>query len=463
MFEKEIPYQLIKANFTGFPRMVRVKQRFQDTCIADIEKEVFAQIQKLPLPDDLASKRIAITAGSRGIPNFRETITAIGRALKKRGAIPFVVPAMGSHGCGTAEGQTEVLATYGMTEETLEMPIVSSMETVLLGISESGAKVYCDKTAYEADGIVVCGRVKPHTDFRAPIESGLCKMMVVGLGNHQGAVSFHKTGEGDMGTRLQNAARLFLSKTKVLFAMALIDNAYHKTKRLEAVMPENILVREPELLIEAAQSMSRLLLHDIDTLVVDCFGKEISGAGMDPNITGRFLFAPHLRDPNYPHVKKIAVLRLTEASHGNAAGLGIIDYVSRKFAQALDLGVTYTNSLSSTLSLGKIPMVMNNDVDTIYAAASACGKGEIKDVRIVRIENTLELEHILVSENLLPEITERTDMELMGEPEEIAFDGQATWAICPDRPSVALRFLKSSAKKGLCENEDFHSSFFRPG
>lgn len=420
MFEKETPYRLIKANFTGFPRMTRVRQLFEDVFVSDVEEEVRARIRGLPLPD-LTGKKIAITAGSRGIPNVREAIRATGQELKARGANPFVVPAMGSHGHGTAEGQAEVLAAYGMTEKTLKMPIVSSMDTVRLGTSENGTAVFCDRTAHEADGIVVCGRVKPHTDFRAPIESGLCKMMVVGLGNHEGAVSFHKTGTGDMGSRLQNAAKLFLAETKVLFAVSLIDNAYHKTKKIEALMPRDILSREPDLLAEAARSMPRLLLREIDTLVVDWFGKEISGAGMDPNVTGRFLFAPHLRDPNYPHVKKIAALRLTEASHGNAAGLGIADYISRKFARALDLGVTYTNSLTSPLGLGKIPMVMNNDLDAIYAAASSCGKAEIGDVRIVRIRNTLELEHILVSENVLPEVAGRTDMEAVGAPEPFPF------------------------------------------
>lgn len=421
MFEKEIPYQLIKDNFSGFPRMIRVQQLFESGHIEDIQKEVHEQILKLPLPN-LAGKKIAITAGSRGIPNFKETIHAIGRELRARGAFPFVVPAMGSHGYGNAEGQSEVLATYGMTEETLAMPIISSMDTILLGTSESGAEIYCDKAAYNADGIVICGRVKPHTDFRAPIESGLCKMMVVGLGNHKGAVSFHKTGEGDMGTRLQNAAKLFLAQGKVLFAMALIDNAHHKTLKLEAVMPGKILSREPELLVEATRAMPKILLRDIDTLIVDWFGKEISGAGMDPNVTGRFLFAPHLSDPNYPHVKKIAALRLTEASRGNAAGLGIVDYISREFAKDIDLGVTYTNSLSSTLSLGKIPMVMNSDLDTIYAATSTCGKREIKDVKIIRIRNTLELDQLLVSENFLPEITQREDMKIIGDPEDISFD-----------------------------------------
>lgn len=420
-FDEEIPYQMIKPNFTGFSRMAEIEQRFPDDFVADVEAAVRGEISRLTLPD-LRGARIAITAGSRGIPNFGETVAAIGRLLREKGAQPFVVPAMGSHGNGDAQGQVEVLAACGMTEASLGMPIHSSMETVLLGTSESGAQIYCDKTAFEADGIVVCGRVKPHTDFRGPIESGLCKMMAVGLGNHEGAVAFHKTGRGEMSERLQSAARLFLAKTRVLFGVALIDNAYHRTKRIEAVPPGEILSREPDLLVEAAAAMPRLFVDEMDALIVDQYGKEISGAGMDPNITGRFLFAPHLRYPGYPYAKKIAILRLTEASHGNAAGLGIADYVSRSFAQRLDLGVTYTNSLSSTLSMGKIPMVMNNDLDTIYAAASCCGKPDVKEARIVRIKNTLEIERILVSENLLDELKEKPNVRVVREPEELCFD-----------------------------------------
>ena len=329
---------------------------------------------------------------------------------------------MGSHGGGTAEGQIEVLASLGMTDESLEMPIAAAMDTVVLGRSPEGVEVNCDVNAYGADYIVVCGRVKPHTDFRGPVESGLCKMMVVGLGKHRGAVSFHKTGGiFGMSERLQSSAKIFLEKTRVLFAMALIDNAYHQTKRLEAVMPEDVLAREPELLKEAAAAMPKIAFEDIDTLVVDQYGKEISGAGMDPNITGRFLFAPEKHMEGYPHTKKIAILRMTEMSHGNAAGLGIADFVCRKFAQELDLGATYTNSLSSPLCMAKIPMVMNNDLDTIYAAASACGKTEIKDVRIVRIHNTLELDHIWVSENYLPEVEKNPALEIVTGPAEMEF------------------------------------------
>jgi hypothetical protein len=309
-----------------------------------------------------------------------------------------------------------------MTRGALEMDIVSDMRTVSLGTSESGSEVFCDKTAFEADWIVVCGRVKPHTDFRAPIESGLCKMMVVGLGNHDGAVSFHKTGAGDMGGRLQSAARVFLSRAKVLFGMAILDNAAHKTKRLEAIPAKNILSREPELLKEAAAAMPRIWVEDIDALIVDYYGKEISGAGMDPNITGRMLFAPHVHVPGYPRVKKIALLRLTEASHGNAAGLGIADYITKKFADAIDLGATYTNSLSSQLGLAKIPMVMNDDNDAIYAAASVCGAPDVKDVRMVRIKNTLELDHIWISENIIPELAGSPNITVKGEPEDFQFD-----------------------------------------
>ena len=418
-FDKEINYKLIKTNFTGFPKMLRIKQKFPDEHVMDIDGAVHEEISKLPLPD-LKGKRVVVTAGSRGIPNFMECCRAIGRELRARGAEPFVVPAMGSHGGGTAEGQIEVLASLGMTEESLEMPISAAMDTVVLGRSPEGVEVNCDVNAYGADYIVVCGRVKPHTDFRGPVESGLCKMMVVGLGKHRGAVSFHKTGGiFGMSERLQSSARIFLEKTRVLFAMALIDNAYHQTKRLEAVMPEDVLVREPELLKEAAAAMPKIAFEDIDTLVVDQYGKEISGAGMDPNITGRFLFAPEKHMEGYPHTKKIAILRMTEMSHGNAAGLGIADFVCRKFAQELDLGATYTNSLSSPLCMAKIPMVMNNDLDTIYAAASACGKTEIRDVRIVRIHNTLELDHIWVSENYLLEIERNPNLEIIAGPAEM--------------------------------------------
>ena len=430
-FDKEIGYKLIKTNFTGFPRMIKVEQKFPRDHIADIDLAVRDEMAKLPLPD-LKGKRIAVTAGSRGIPNFMECCRAIGRELRARGAEPFVVPAMGSHGGGTAAGQIEVLAALGMTEETLEMPIVAAMDTVVLGRSPEGVEVNCDANAYGADHIVVCGRVKPHTDFRGPIESGLCKMMIVGLGKHRGAVSFHKTGGiFGMSERLQSSAKIFLEKTGVLFAMALIDNAYHQTKRIEAVMPCDILTREAELLKESAAAMPKIAFEDIDTLVVDQYGKEISGAGMDPNITGRFLFAPEMRAAGYPHPKKIAVLRLTEMSHGNAAGLGIADFVCRRFAEELDLAATYTNSLSSPLCMAKIPMVMNNDLDTIYAAASACGKTEMKDVRIVRIHNTLELDHIWVSESYLPEIEANPNLTIIDGPAEMTFGADGNLADLP--------------------------------
>lgn len=430
-FDSPIDYTLIKTGFSGFPKMIKIEQKFSSDHISDVDKLVHDEIAKLPLPD-LIGKSIAITAGSRGIPNFMETCRAVGRELRLKGALPFVVPAMGSHGGGTIEGQMEVLASLDMTEETLEMPIKATMDTVPLGRSPEGVEINCDENAYNADYIVVCGRVKPHTDFRGPIESGLCKMMVVGLGKHKGAVSFHKTGGiFGMSERLQSSAKIFLEKTNVLFAMALIDNAYHQTKRLEAVMPENIISRERDLLIEASTAMPKIFFEDIDTLLVDYYGKEISGAGMDPNITGRFLFAPEKRVEGYPHPKKIAILRITKNSHGNAAGLGIADFVCRKFAQELDLGATYTNSLSSPLCMAKIPMVMNNDFDTIYAAASACGKANIKDVKIVRIHNTLELDHIWVSEGYMNDITANQDLKIIEEPKEIKFDDEGNLADLP--------------------------------
>ncbi len=421
-FSEKIPYHLIKAHEFSFPRMLMVKQRFDDCCADDVALIIREEIGKLNLPE-LNGKRIAITAGSRGIPNMQEALRTIGSELKLRGAVPFIVPAMGSHGGGNAEGQLELLRSLGITEESMRMPILSSMQTVLLGTSPEGVRVYCDANAYNADGIVVCNRVKPHTDFRSNIESGICKMMVVGLGKHDGADAFHKTGAGDMGSRLKGASRIFLDKTNVLFGLALVDNPYHKTRLIKALSPDNIFEEEAALLSLAAKSMARILIHDIDVLIVDEFGKEISGCGMDPNVTGRFVYAPGLKSPDYPDADKIVLLRTTKISHGNASGLGVADFISNKFARTIDLASIYTNCLNSRYSLSaKIPMVMNNDLDTIYAAASACGKTEIKDVRIVRIHNTLELDHIWVSENYLPEVEKNPALEIVTGPAEMEFD-----------------------------------------
>lgn len=421
-FSEKIAYRQAKINFTGFPRMLEVEQNFAADCVIDIDSAVRKEIACLPLPD-LNEKRIAITAGSRGIPNFMETIRAVGRELTSRGARPFVVPAMGSHGNATTEGQLEVLSSFGITDKNLDMPILASMETVYLGNSRNGVSVFCDRHAYEADYIVVCGRVKPHTDFRGTIESGLCKMMVVGLGKYDGATAFHKTGTGEMGERLVNAAEVFLSKANLLLCVALIDNAYHKTKRIEAVMPCKVLTREPELLQEARTAMARILLDEVDVLLVDYFGKEISGCGMDPNVTGRFVYEPNRYFEGFLRARKIAALRLTKASHGNAAGLGVADFISLKFAQKLDLGSIYTNCLTSRYSTGgKIPMVMNNDLDTIYAAASSCGVENVKKVRMVRVRNTLDLNRILVSENLLPIVSQRRDMRVLDKSVELRFN-----------------------------------------
>ena len=431
LFREKIPYQQAKPNFKGFPKMLEVRQHFQGDRVDDIDRSVKAEVARIELPD-LRGKSVAITAGSRGIPNFMQTVRAIGRELRARGANPFVVPAMGSHGNATVAGQMEVLESFGVTTRNVEMPIRASMETVCLGESRNDVKVYCDRHAYEADYIVPCGRVKPHTDFRGPIESGLCKMMVVGLGKYDGATAFHKTGTGEMGERLISAAEIFLAKTNVLFCMALIDNAYHETRRVEAVLPGDVLAREPELLKEAAAAMPRLMLEHFDVLIVDYFGKEISGCGMDPNVTGRFLYAPQTTFPGFPAVKKIAVMRMTEASHGNAAGLGIADFISLKFAQQIDLGSIYTNCLTSRYSIGgKIPMIMNTDLDTVYAAASSCGVADVKNVRIVRIKNTLDLDRILISENMLEEVSGQSGIEPIGEPMEMSFDGEGNFSGLP--------------------------------
>lgn len=421
-FLDPIPYHLAKSGEVKFPRMAEVEQSFPDIHVDDIRGAVRDALASVSMPD-IKGKSIALTAGSRGIPNIAEIIGAVGEELYERGARPFVIPAMGSHGNATAEGQVELLASLGVTEEAVGMPIRASMETVELGITENGVRVFCDRIAYDADYIVPCGRVKAHTDFRGKVESGLCKMITVGLGKYDGATAFHKTGTGEMGERLFNAARLSLSKLNILCCVAIIDNAHHMTKRIEAVRKEDVLMREPELLKEANGSMARVLIDEVDVLIVDRFGKEISGCGMDPNITGRFLYAPDSHFDGTLRATKIVTMRLTEDSHGNASGVGGADFIPLKFAREIDLSKVYTNCLTSRNSLGgKIPMVMNSDLDTIYAAASSCGARSVQDVRIVRIKDTLDLGRIMVSENMLPEIAGRSDMKVVSEPRELAFD-----------------------------------------
>ncbi len=340
--------------------------------------------------------RIAITAGSRGIRNVDVITRAIVDFVKKRGAEPFIVPAMGSHGGATAEGQLEILESYNITPESMGCPIKSSMEVVELGVSSRGKTVYMDKNAYESDGVIVSCRLKPHNAFRGKVESGPCKMMTVGLGKQKGASLVHSDGMNHIAENIPTMAEVVINSGKILFAIPCLENAYDETMKLEAILPENILTREPELLQLAFQNMPSLLVKECDVLVVDEIGKNYSGTGVDPNITGTFS-TPYASGGI--KVQRTAFLNLSEASHGNALGTGLASVITAKIFDEMDIEKMYPNCITSTvLASARIPCVVANDKEAIQICIRTCNEIEMEKARVVRIPNSLHIGQIMLSE-----------------------------------------------------------------
>jgi len=411
----------------AIPRMVPIRQKFPGPEI----KDVAAEIKQLFSRDERMKKikkgsRIAVTAGSRGINSIDKIIHAVVKELQALGATPFIVPAMGSHGGATAEGQRKVLAEYKITEETMGVPIQSSMEVEKIGQLANGVPVYLDKIALGSDGIVVVNRVKPHTAFKADYESGLCKMLAIGLGKHKGATAFHTCGMDMFGELLPQLGKVVLDNAPVLFGLGIIENAYDHPARLEIVWKEGLVKREKELLAEAKALMPRILLDNLHLLLVQEIGKEISGSGMDPNITGRSA-SPHFHKPDSPKIEKIAVLNLTAPSKGNACGIGTADVTTKKFVESMNLDYTYVNAITSgILATARIPIHMPTDREAILLALKSCARVHHPETRIVWIKNTLSLEKIYASEPLLPEIRKNPQIEILGDPRVMAFDGSGT-------------------------------------
>ncbi|MHA6804164.1 nickel pincer cofactor-dependent isomerase, group 22 [Salinifilum ghardaiensis] len=402
------------------PRMVPVEQRFAGEAVTDLDGRVHRQVREHAARHDLSGKRIAVGGGSRGIAQIDRVVAAVVAALAEQGAKPFVVPAMGSHGGATAEGQRAVLAEYGITEEAIGAPVVAAMDTRVVAELDDGTPVHFDAHAAEADGIVPVNRVKPHTDFKGEVESGLGKMLAIGFGKHLGASTLHRRGFGAFHELVPRTARAVLDALPVSFGIALVENAYEQPARVELVEAAGMLEREAELLAEAKRLLPRLLLSEIDVLVVDEIGKDISGAGMDPNITGRV----PVPSPGFaaPPITRIAVLGLTEHTSGNACGLGMADVTTQRCVDQIDFGAFYTNSLTSgVLAPARIPMALRDDRTAITAALHSCGDTG-RAPKIARIRNTLALPRIEVSEGLAEEVTAHPDLLARGEPRPWEFD-----------------------------------------
>ena len=424
----------IEVNIAGgldvpLPPMARVRQKFDAAKLADIPGAIGHEFLRPQIHEKIKpGQMIAVGCGSRGIANIAQIACAVIAELKALGAKPFIFPCMGSHGAATAEGQKKVLETYGITEASTGVPIRATMETVIVGHLADGTPVHMDKFASEAEAIVVINRIKPHTGFRGATESGLTKMLAIGIGKITGAAIYHTHGMDRFPELLPQIREVNISQRNVIFGVGIVENAYDETAHIEIVPAEKLKTREPELQAMAKGQMPQLFFDDIDVLIIDEMGKNISGAGFDPNITGRN--RRNVKWQDTPRVKKIVVLGLTRVSQGNATGIGSADVITMRLFKDLDVASTYANVITSmNLDGGAIPIVMNNDHDAIALAVKTVVRVKPEDCRVVRIRNTLHLGEIEVSNSLMDEVRRQPKrFEVAELARDMKFDGQGNLA-----------------------------------
>ncbi|MBE0624150.1 MAG: DUF2088 domain-containing protein [Burkholderiales bacterium] len=371
MIEDRIEVNIAGGLDIALPPMAGVRQKFATTRVDDIAAAVAREFGRAEIRSSIGRGAcIAVGCGSRGVANYAQIARAVIAQIKALGGDPFVFPAMGSHGAATAEGQRRVLEGAGITEDYVGAPIRASMDTIEAGRMADGTPVYADAIAAAADGIVLINRIKPHTTFRGAIESGITKMLALGMGKIRGAAQLHTHGMDRFPQVLPEAARVVMARLPFLFGVAAVENAHEDTALLECISAARLLEREPELLVIARDRMARLYFDDIDVLVIDEMGKEISGTGFDPNVTGRQ--KRNVDWPGGPRIKKIAVLSLTERTHGNATGVGSADVITMRLYRAIDVGPTYANVITATyLDGAAIPMIMNTDREAVQLAVKS--------------------------------------------------------------------------------------------
>ena len=411
--------EALLSNIT-IPPVYRVKQSFHSSPLADIEGTCREQIHALSQVKSLKpGARIGVAVGSRGIAGIDTITRAVVSSLQELSFDPFIISAMASHGGATDEGQEALLAELGIYQEAMGCPIRASVEVVEIGHLDNGLPVYVDKIGSEADGIVVINRIKTHTAFHSHYESGLVKMIAIGLGNDIGARSCHQLGFGEMGTNIVAMTKIKLEKCPFLFGVAVIEDGCENVSEIEIVPAKEILAREPELLKRSKKNMPSLGVDNLDVLIVDRMGKEISGDGMDPNITGRYQ-TPYASGG--PTINKLAILSVTEKSRGNVIGIGQADICTQRLYKEIDFETTYVNSLVATVtSVARLPMVLATDYDAIRAAIMTCNILDFQDVRLMRIRDTLHLGDLLVSAPLLNDFRDRPEVQIDDTPFEMSF------------------------------------------
>ena len=406
-----------------YPKLTQITQRLNDTRIADIDATIAAEMKRVGLANRIGpDSRVAVTAGSRGITDMVAVLRATVNEVKALGARPIVVPAMGSHGGATAEGQTEMLEGLGVTEQSLGAPIVSSMDVVDLGTTAEGIPVAFSRDAMESDHIIIVNRIKPHTEFNGRIESGLTKMMVIGLGKHQGAINAHSWAVrfGYERTLIASGQHI-LERAPITLGVGIVENGFGQAAKIEAVTPENFVEEEAKLLELAKETCPHLPFDRLDILIVDESGKEISGTGMDTKVIGRIMniYEPPLE---HPHITRIVLRDLTEKSHGNGLGVGLADFVTQRFAGKLNRDYTDVNCVTAvTPEKGRLPIIGKTDKMAVDYAFASAGPVTADDVRLCWIRNTATLDRMFVSQALLDEVARHPALDVVSDPIDMEF------------------------------------------
>lgn len=415
MIVKDIPLEV------SIPEMVRVRQELNQPAVTDIRKTLHESLERIHFREKIKpGKRIAITAGSRGIANIVDVIRFTAEEVRAAGGDPFVLSAMGSHGGGTPEGQREMLAEYGITEKSVNAPLICSIDVIEFGKTEQGITIYFDRIALESDGIIAVNRIKPHTDFRAPTESGLLKILAIGLGRVKGATQLHQLGVYGMREVVPSAGRIILKKAPIICGVGIVENAKHQVAILEAIDHPNIERREHELLLEAWKYYPRIPFPKFDLLVLDEMGKDVSGAGIDPNVIGRMMIQGEEELPS-PRINRIAVLDLTPGSHGNAVGIGLADVITKRLFEKIRFKDFHLNMITATIiDRSKIPIVAEHDKDAIRLGLRTCWVLDPHQAKVVHMKNTLNVEEFSISKPLAD--LNGASLTKIGNPYSLSFD-----------------------------------------
>ena len=414
-----------------WPDMIRVRQKFSTQAVTDIASEVASQFKELDLRNRAQrGASVAVGCSSRGIANYNSIVKATVDCLLQAGLEPFLFPAMGSHGAATAEGQKRVLEAYGITESFIGAPIRSSLDTVQIGETEDHLPVFIDKIASEADYLALINRIKPHTDFEHEFESGLLKMMAIGLGKEKGASTYHRAIMTYGYPRvLLSVARQVLDTGKIICGVGIVENGHAQTARIRVLGADQIITEEKVLLEEARRLAPSLPFEDVDVLIIDEMGKDISGTGFDTKVVGRVLMPLITREPETPRVKRIVVCDLTSKSQGNSDGIGIADFVTRNLVDKIDFDALHVNALAGgEPERAKIPMTLTDSRQAIQSAMESVGLIPVNELKLIRIKNTLNLDVIEVSSAYREEIAERTDLERLSDARPMRFDRDGSLA-----------------------------------